>query len=186
MKGKQCKFFGMMVIVAFLSSLSLFASAETQAVKIAVFDARLAIFSSAVAQNELKMLEQSADFISLKAKYESSNADLQAMVKEAETKRLTWSPEELAEYKKQMSYVKADVDLVVQKITSEQSQLEQRVFNELAQYVEPALKEIINEEGVDILLRAESILHMRSPETSITAKVASRIDAKYNAKPESE
>lgn len=183
MKGNRFNFLGLMAVIALLSSLSLSAAAEPQSAKIAVVDARIAIFSSKAAQNALKAFEESADFMSLKAKYESSSADFQAMAKEAETKRLTWSPEDLAEHQKKMSYVKADAELAIQKITSEQKQLEQRVLQDLAPLVEQALQEIVKEEGITVLLRAESVL-LATPEASITAKVADRIDAK--TKPESE
>lgn len=177
MKGNRFNFYGLMLAIALISSISLTAAAESVLGKIAVVDARIAIFSSNAAQSALKAFEESADFMSLKAKYESSSADFQAMAKEAETKRLTWSPEELAEHQKKMSYVKADAELAIQKITSEQKQLEQRVLQDLAPLVEQALQEIVKEEGISVLLRAESVL-LASPDTSITAKVAARIDAK--------
>ncbi|MGB2173049.1 MAG: OmpH family outer membrane protein, partial [Porticoccaceae bacterium] len=82
---------------------------------------------------------------------------------------------------KKMSYVKADAELAIQKLTQEQKQLEQRILQTLAPLVEQAINEIVNEEGISILLRAESVL-TASPEMSITAKVADRIDAK--SKPE--
>jgi outer membrane protein len=185
MKGNTFKLFGLMTIVILMTSQSLVASADTSSAKIAVVDARVAIFSSAAAQSALKTFEESADFISLKAKYESSSADFQAMAKEAESKRLTWSPEELAEHQKKMSYVKADAELAIQKISSEQKQLEQRVLQDLAPLVEQALQEIVKEEGITVLLRAESVL-LATPETSITEKVANRIDAKSTPKSESE
>ena len=47
--------------------------------KIAVVDAKVAIFGSETAQSYLKTFEESADFQSLKAKYESSSADFQAI-----------------------------------------------------------------------------------------------------------
>jgi outer membrane protein len=177
MKGNRFNFYGLLLAIALISSISLTAAAESVSGKIAVVDARIAIFSSNAAQSALKAFEESADFMSLKAKYESSSADFQAMAKEAETKRLTWSPEELAEHQKKMSYVKADAELAIQKITSEQKQLEQRVLQDLAPLVEQALQEIVKEEGISVLLRAESVL-LASPDTSITAKVAARIDAK--------
>jgi outer membrane protein len=185
MKGNTFKFFGLVTIVALMISQSLVVSADTASAKIAVVDARVAIFSSAAAQSALKTFEESADFISLKAKYESSSADFQAMAKEAETKRLTWSPEELAEHQKKMSYVKADAELAIQKISSEQKQLEQRVLHDLAPLVEQALQEIVKEEGITVLLRAESVL-LATPEASITEKVANRIDAKSIPQSESE
>ena len=177
MKGNRFNFYGLMLAIALISSISLTTAAESVSGKISVVDARIAIFSSNAAQSALKAFEESADFMSLKAKYESSSADFQAMAKEAETKRLTWSPEELAEHQKKMSYVKADAELAIQKITSEQKQLEQRVLQDLAPLVEQALQEIVKEEGISVLLRAESVL-LASPDTSITAKVAARIDAK--------
>lgn len=185
MKGNTFKFFGLMFVVFLMTSQSLVASADTLSEKIAVVDARIAIFSSTAAQSALKTFEESADFISLKAKYESSSADFQAMAKEAETKRLTWSPEELAEHQKKMSYVKADAELAIQKITSEQKQLEQRVLQDLAPLVEQALQEIVKEEGITVLLRAESVL-LATAEASITEKVANRIDAKSIPQSESE
>ena len=177
MKGNRFNFYGLMVAIALISPISLATAAESVSGKIAVVDARIAIFSSNAAQSALKAFEESADFMSLKAKYESSSADFQAMAKEADTKRLTWSPEELAEHQKKMSYVKADAELAIQKITSEQKQLEQKVLQDLAPLVEQALQEIVKEEGISVLLRAESVL-LASPDTSITAKVANRIDAK--------
>jgi outer membrane protein len=185
MKCNTFKFFGLMCVVALMTSQSLIASADTPSAKIAVVDARVAIFSSEAAQSALKAFEESADFISLKAKYESSSADFQAMAQEAETERFTWSPEELAEHQKKMSYVKADAELAIQKITSEQKQLEQRVLQDLAPLVEQALQEIVKEEGITVLLRAESVL-LAKPEISITAKVANRIDAKSKPQLESE
>ena len=182
MKGKHFKFLGLMAVIAFMASISLVSSAQSQPEKMAVVDARVAIFSSAAAQSALKAFEESADFISLKAKYESSSADFQALAKEAEKKRLTWSQEQLAEHQKKMSYVKADAELAIQKITAEQKQLEQRILQDLAPLVEQALQEIVKEKGISILLRAESVL-LATPETSITKQVADRIDAK--SKPQS-
>ena len=65
MKGNRFNFFGLIAVIALLSSLSLSAAAEPQSAKIAVVDARIAIFSSKAAQNALKTFEESADFMSL-------------------------------------------------------------------------------------------------------------------------
>ena len=185
MKSNIFKFFGFTVFVVLISFHPFAASVDSPTAKIAVVDARVAIFSSAAAQNALKSFEESADFIALKAKYESASADFQAMVEEAETKRLTWSQEELAEHQKKMGYAKADAELAIQKITTEQKQLEQRVLQNLAPLVEQALQEIVKEEGISVLLRAESVL-LATPEISITDKVADRIDAKSKAQLKSE
>ena len=159
---------------------SLFAAAPMGALaedKVAVVDIARAIFGSDAAQAKLKQAEQGADFVSLKAKYESSAADLQALAKEAESKRLTWSQEQAVEHQKKMEYAKADAELAGRKIQAEQQQLQQSIMQELGPKAQEALKEVVAEEGVTILLRRESVM-VFSPESSITAKVADRLNQK--------
>ena len=176
MLQKQIKIFAFMIFIAPLPSIS-FASDGASLTKIAIVDPTVAIIGSEAAKATIKEFEESTDIINLKAKYESSSADFQAMVKEAETKRLTWSTDELAEHQKKMSYVKADAELAIQKLTSEQKQLEQRILQKFTPIVKEAINEIVKEEGISILLRNEAVLVI-DPKMSITAKVASRIDAK--------
>ena len=86
--------------IVFLAAIATIASSED---KIAVIDMQQAMFASNYAQNMAKEASESADFVALRAT-ESSAADLQAMAKEAETKRLTWSTEEAAEHQKDVIY----------------------------------------------------------------------------------
>ena len=166
------------LVVVVLASLFVVAPVSAVAVeKIAVVDIARAIFGSKAAQESLKQAEQSADFVALKAKYEGSAADLQALAKEAETKRLTWSQEQAVEHQKKMEYAKADAELAGRKIQGEQKQLQQRIMQQLGPKAQEALQEVIKEEGVTILLRAESVM-MSSPESNITAKVADRLNKK--------
>ena len=177
--AKAMGLWAMLGTLAFMPAASLADTAN----KIAVVDAKVAIFVSKTAQNYIKTFEESADFLGLNAKYESSSADFQAMGQEVETQRLTWSAEQLAEHQKKMSYVKADAELAIQKISAEQKQLEQRILQNLAPLVELSIQEIVKEQGITLLLRAESVL-LASPETSITKQVAERIDIKSQPKPE--
>ena len=76
-----------------------------------------------------------------------------------------------------IGYVKADAELAFQKIKAEGQQIEQSIYNQLAPLATLALQEIIKEESITLLLRAESVLHV-APELTITAKLAERIDQK--------
>jgi len=159
---------------------SLFAVAPLSAVaaeKIAVVDMARAIFGSNAAQAKLKQAEQGADFVSLKAKYEGSAADLQALAKEAESKRLTWSQEQAVEHQKKMEYAKADAELAGRKIQSEQQQLQQQIMQEIGPMAQQALQEVVTEEGVTILLKIDAVL-LAGPESNLTAKVADRLNKK--------
>jgi len=145
--------------------------------KIAVVDTDVAIFSSDTAQAKLKQVTESAGFLSLKATYDSSSADLQAMAKEAESKGLTWSQEQIAEHQKKMDYARADADLAIKKIKAEQQQLQKTIYKELSPLAGQALQEIVKEQGIAVLLRAEAVLFF-DQKTDITARVKSRIDQK--------
>jgi len=147
-------------------------AAET---KIAVIDIQQAMFASDYAQNSVKEAQESADFVALRAKAEGSAADLQSMGKEAETKRLTWSAEQVTAQQKKMSYAKADYDLAVQKIQGEQKQLQQKIMQELSPQFQEALAQVVQEEGITLLLRSESVI-VASPENNLTAKVIDRLN----------
>lgn len=155
-----------------VSAVSVAVSAEE---KIAVIDIQSAMFASDYAQNRVKVSLESADFVALKAKAEGSAADLQAMSKEAETKRLTWSAEQAADHQKRMSYSKADYDLAVQKLQGEQQALQQKILQDLTPTFQKALGEVVSEEKITLLFRAESVL-IASPENNLTAKVVDRLN----------
>ena len=158
--------------IVFLVAIATIASSED---KIAVIDMQQAMFASNYAQNMAKEGTESADFVALRAKAESSAADLQAMAKEAETKRLTWSTEEAAEHQKKMSYTKADYDLAVQKIQGEQQQLQQKIMQELTPQFQEALSEVAKGEGITLLLRRESVI-IADPKNDLTAKVVDKLN----------
>ena len=161
-----------LVIIVLCSALASLAFSED---KIAVIDMQQAMFASNYAQNMAKEASESADFVALRAKAESSAADLQSMAKEAETKRLTWSTEEAAEHQKKMSYTKADYDLAVQKIQGEQQQLQQKIMQELTPQFQEALGEVAKSEGITLLLRRESVI-IADPKNDLTAKVVDKLN----------
>ena len=161
-----------LVIIVLFSALATLAFSED---KIAVIDMQQAMFASNYAQNMAKEASESSDFVALRAKAESSAADLQAMVKEAETKRLTWSTEEAAEHQKKMSYTKADYDLAVQKIQGEQQQLQQKIMQELTPQFQEALNEVAKSEGITLLIRRESVI-IANPKNDLTAKVVDKLN----------
>ena len=158
--------------------IAIFASfGVTAAEKIAVLDIQRAVFASSFAQSEGKAQEESADFVAIAAKLEGAQSDFQAMAKELEEKGVTWSPEQRADHQKKMAYIKEDAELAAKKIQTERQQLAQRIMQKIQPSLDEAVKELIEEEGINILLRAEATL-FRGPENDITAKVADRLNKK--------
>ena len=162
------------LVVGFSGTVSM---AAVAADKIAVVDIARAIFSSNMAQSIGKESETGADFVALKAKYESSAADLQSLAKEAESKRMTWSQEQAVAHQKKMEYAKADAELAGRKIQAEQQQLQQKIMQKVGPAAQAAVQEVVAEEGVTILLKREAVI-LFNPESDLTAKVADRLNKK--------
>lgn len=150
------------------------AMAET---KIAVVDLGAAIFGSEVAQKRQTELQAKSDYASLQAKYDSTAADIQALQKEAESKRLTWSEEEAEEYQKRMEYLRADIELTARKLESEVRSLQNAIVKELQPKALEALQELVEQDGITLLLRSESVI-MAEPTLSLTEKLTDRLNQK--------
>jgi len=145
--------------------------------KIAVVDLGAAIFGSDIAQKRQTELQARSEYASLQAKYDSTVADINALQKEAESKRLTWSESEAADYQKRMEYLRADIELTARKLESEVRSLQNSIINELQPKAQEALQELVEQEGVTVLLRSEAVL-MASPELNLTPKLTERLNQK--------
>lgn len=159
------------LLAIFASVFSLSALAE----KIAVVDMAAAIFSSQPAKTRIEKAQKSADFTALKAKYESSTADLQNLAKEWDAKSVTWSAEQKADHQKKMEYAKADRELAMRKLQSENQELEQSIAQELQSVASKALQEIVDKEGITLILPRESIIWSKA-ELNITGKLVDAIN----------
>ena len=82
-----------------------------------------------------------------------------------------------AEHQKKMTYKKEDAELANKKVQTERQQLAQRIMQKVQPNLDEAVKELIEEEGIAILLRSEATL-FRGPDNDITAKVADRLNKK--------
>jgi len=162
------------LMVLVLGSFSSALMAET---KIGVVDLGAAIFGSEVAQKRLKELQQGSEYTKLQAKYDSTAADITALKKDADAKSMTWSDEQKSEFQKQMEYMRADIELTARKLESEVRGLQNSIAKELQPKALEALQELVTQEGIDVLIRADAVL-MAKPELNITAKLTERLNKK--------
>lgn len=145
--------------------------------KIAVVDIAAAIFGSDVAQQRQKELRAQSEYASLQARYDSAAADIKQLQKDAEGKSMTWSENDKAEYQKKMEYLRADIELTARKLESEVRSLQNRIVKELQPIASEAIQELVTQEGITVLLRADAVL-MSKPELNLTSKLAERLNSK--------
>jgi len=163
------------IVVVFLGLLLTgSALAET---KIAVVDIGKAIFAAEVAKARSDQLKANSEYAALQAKYDSTTADMQALSKDAEAKSMTWSREQLAEYQKKIEYLRADLELTAKKLESEIKTLQNGIIQELQPKALEALKELVEEEKISLLLRADAVL-VAEPGLNLTAKLTERLNKK--------
>ncbi|MEH6639030.1 MAG: OmpH family outer membrane protein [Porticoccaceae bacterium] len=165
------------VVLACVLAGSLAATPVLAADKIAVVDIGRAIFSSDVAQARQKQLQGAAEYSQLQVKYDSVAADVQALQKQIEAKRMTMSQEQGAEYQKKMEYLRADYELVARKLQAEVKALQSSIMEELQPSVQASLKELVEQGGITVLLTREAVISA-SPEMDITDKLVERLNSK--------
>ena len=157
--------------------LFLFSAGALAETRIAVVDVARAIFSTDVAKKRQEEMQRASEFSAQQAQYDSLTADVKALQKEVEGKALTLSQEQAAEYKKKMEYLRADLELVSRKIQTEIKGLQNRVMQELQPKALEAVKELVAEEKITLLLQREAVISA-TPEMDLTSKLIDRLNKK--------
>ena len=102
---------------------------------------------------------------------------MKALQKEIEGKAMTLSKEQAGEYQKKMEYLRADLELVSRKLQAEIQSLQNRIMEELQPKVQEAVKELVTEEKITLLLQREAVISA-TPEMDLTSKLIDRLNSK--------
>jgi outer membrane protein len=160
------------VATAALCMMSVVSFAET---KIAVFNAQAAITGTAVAKAKVAKFEKSADFAATKAKYDGIVADLKALDASFQKDGVTWSTEKKEEAEKKSQGLRQELQFNVKKLQASQQEMLQQLNQEIGPKLQPAVKQIIDAEKLNIVLDSQSAMYF-SPEYDITPKVIAILD----------
>lgn len=162
------------LIRGLLFSAALCASAFASAQKIAVVNIQAAILESEFGQAELSKLENDPTYAALVTEAQTLVADVQALDKNAQTNGSGWSQAQLAEYNKQRQFLTADLQLNNQKIQSEREAAVRQINAAMNQRALTALQELVEEEGITLLLQESSVYHA-TDEHNVTSKLATKL-----------
>ena len=143
--------------------------------KVAVFDAQAAIFNTDLAKQRIDEYSKKPEIASMRAKFEGLQSDLQNMQKEKETNGMTWSQDQAAEHRKQEEYKAADLQLIVKKLKAEENAALGSIQRELAPKVQTAVNQIVEAEGIGILLHKRAAVYA-GPTFDITQKVTDKLN----------
>lgn len=158
------------VLVAML--FSAFASA---AGKVVVFNLQAAIINTDEVQKNLQALDSSPGFAKLKSDHERLRADLIALEKDAQVNSMTWTPQQKADFTKNVEYKRADLKLVVEKLNAERNEVLSRVMPEMLPKAEAALEALVKAGGIDVVLDSRAALWVGKG-SDITQDVTARLN----------
>ncbi len=159
----------MLVAVAMGSSTFALAAKE----KIAVFDVQEAILSTSMAKEQMKAFESRADVAKMIKDAEKLKKDIIALRDEAAKGSGKVGEDQK---KKAMEFKQADFELIVRKLNSERQAAGKKLIDELAPRLEGIVKEIIEADGIALLIDKKAAIHV-DPALDITSKVTEKLNA---------
>lgn len=145
--------------------------------KTAVVDFAGAILSTEVAQKQAEALQADSDHAELQARFEGAQADMRALQQEAEREQLTWSEQEQEDFQRRANRVRSDLESAGRQLEGEANRVRNSIFRELQPTAAEALRELVDEENITLLLNAEAVLVV-APELDLTGKLVERINRK--------
>lgn len=149
-------------------------SVASQAQNIAVVNIQAAILESGFGKAELAKLEENSAYAALVTEAQTLIADVQALDKDAQSNSSKWTQEQLADYNKQRQFLTADLKLNQQKIQAEREQVVRQINAAMNQPALEALQTLVDEEGISLLLKENSVYHAADTH-NVTSKLAAKL-----------
>ena len=159
------------IVAVFVLCQSSFALAG----KIVTMDAQQAILATEYAKQRSDELKRKSDYAKMVAEAEALKADLAKLNEEAQSKGLTWSEEQQADFRKKVQTAQTDFQFVVQKIQKENEALMQSLIADGQNKLSTVLEQLIKSEDIDMVLRREAA-YIALPTSDITAKVVEELN----------
>jgi outer membrane protein len=166
------RIFSILLVSIALGVLPLTASAQG---RIAVVNLEEAILQTDVAQARLNGLRTQDDYTADKAEMERLQAEREALIKELQNDLAVMSPEQQQAARKRMASKNADLEHVLRKLQKSEQELGQALLQEMTPKVQLVLRDLIQSEGIGLLLQQSSVIHADNG-YSITAKVTDKLN----------
>ena len=161
-----------LTLLAIALCVSVTANAEG---KIAVLNAQQAIINTEAAQSRLKALRAEAGYAENRKQLETLGKSYQDTVAQLQKDAAVMSQEQKQAEAKKIQEKRADIEHVQRKLQTAEQELLQAVAQELAPKLQKAVSELIEAEGIGLLLNQQAAMHADSS-FSITAKITDKLN----------
>jgi outer membrane protein len=141
----------------------------------AVIDMRTAVLATQSAQNAFKALESDSEYAGNVETAQALQADRQALAERLQKESETLSQDEIAGLQRSIQEKSKDLEFIVGKIQSKQTETADKVFRDLNPALQKILQELIAAKQVKVLLGRETVL-FADPAMDLTDDVTSMLD----------
>lgn len=159
-------------LVAFALCLPALTWAETN---VAVVDVQGAILNTDFAQQRISEIRDQGDYKKNKAEYDRLKSEGEALLKSYQKDAAIMSAEQKTASQQKLTSMQEDLDHVTGKLQQAEQVAGQALLQEMAPKVQEVLREIIETDGIDVLLQRQSVIHAE-PAYSITVKVTDKLN----------
>ncbi len=143
--------------------------------KIAVLNAQQAIINTELAQSRLKALREETSFAANRTELEELSKSYQDTVAQLQKDAAVMSAEQKQTEAKKIQEKRSDIEHVQRKLQAAQEQLLQSVAQEMSPKLQKAVSELIESEGIGLLLNQQAAMHVDSS-FSVTAKITDKLN----------
>jgi outer membrane protein len=143
--------------------------------KIAVVDVQGAILQTDYAQKKLGEVREQAEYKKNKEEYERIKSEGEALLKKFQKDAAVMSQDQKVAAQQKLTSMQEDLDHVTSKLQQAEQGIGQALLQEMAPKVQDILREIIDKEGIGLLLQRNAVIHA-APSYSITAKVTDKLN----------
>jgi len=144
--------------------------------KIAVFNLQAAIVESNEYKTARSEFDSHKEIVTIVARLESLKEEIKKMLKEEETKGLTWSVEERTAHRKEVSKLNNEYQSISQNYQAAIVAMEKSVMAKVQPKLSAALKEVVAEESIDIVLQQQAAVWAK-PDLNITEKLTKKLNS---------
>jgi outer membrane protein len=143
--------------------------------KIAVVDVQGAILQTDAAQQRINEVREQEEYKKNKAEYDRLKSEGEALLKTFQKDAAIMSQEQKATAQQKLGSMQEDLDHVTGKLQQAEQTAGQALLQEMAPSVQEVLREIIEKEGIGLLLQRQAVIHAE-PSYSITSQVTDKLN----------
>lgn len=162
-------------MIAALLVTTLFTTAVMAEEKIGILDFERAIFSSDIAQEQIKRFSENAEVVANRKELESLQKEGQELYEKLQKDKDVMSKEQQAELNQKMQSKQTAIQAIVKRLSSAEKQLKQAIIRDLSTVAQKAATDVIKEEKIDLLLNSNAVM-FENGSFSITDKVIEQLN----------